>query len=194
MNRSGLGIGSASVTLIFAVLCLTILALISHVSADNDKALSDAEAKMVIGYYNADVLAERVVAELNALTSENHATVSGFPTDSQAGKHADASSDSSEDALADSQAGEHADVSSGASVDAAEITILPGTVLGVEIASGWDNDLEAPTAEFSCVITDVKELYVKIALRDDSYEVLSWKMRDSMEWELDDWAPVFIFD
>ena len=174
MNRSGFGIGSASMTLIFAVLCLTVLALISHVSADNDKALSDAEAKMVIGYYDADVLAERIVAELIALTSENNATYS--------------------DVQANSQVGIHEDASSGAPADSDEIAILPATVLGVEITSGRDNDPEAQTAEFSCAITDAKELYVKIALRGDSYDILSWKMRDSIEWELDDWAPVFIFD
>ena len=63
MSKSGIGIGSASVLLVFAVLCLTIFALISYVTANNEKALADAEARLVSAYYAADVMAERICAE-----------------------------------------------------------------------------------------------------------------------------------
>jgi len=64
MNKGGIGIGSASIVLVFAVLCLTVFSLITYVVADNDAALVDAEAKLVTGYYEADALAERIVAEI----------------------------------------------------------------------------------------------------------------------------------
>ena len=51
MNKSGIGIGSASVVLVFAVLCLTIFALISYTAAINDKALTEVEVRLVKGYY-----------------------------------------------------------------------------------------------------------------------------------------------
>jgi len=62
MKKGGIGVGSASIVLVFAVLCLTVFSLIAFVVAGNDKALVDAEARLVVGYYEADALAERVVA------------------------------------------------------------------------------------------------------------------------------------
>jgi len=64
MNKGGIGAGSASIVLVFAVLCLTIFSLITFIVAENGKALVDAEARFVVGYYNADAQAERIVAEL----------------------------------------------------------------------------------------------------------------------------------
>ena len=64
MNKGGIGVGSASIVLVFAVLCLTVFSLIAFVVARNDKALADAEAKLVIGYYEADTQAERILAEI----------------------------------------------------------------------------------------------------------------------------------
>ncbi len=65
-NRGSNGIGSATVVLMFTVLCMAIFALISHTAAQNEKALADAEAELVAGYYNADALAERVAAQVLA--------------------------------------------------------------------------------------------------------------------------------
>jgi hypothetical protein len=59
-----MGVGSSSIMLIFAVLCLTVFSLISLSVAGNDKALADAEANLVTRYYEADALAESVLAEL----------------------------------------------------------------------------------------------------------------------------------
>jgi len=64
MNKGSSGIGSASIVLIFAVLCMTIFALISLQSAHADKALSDAQERLVKSYYDADTRAEYILAEI----------------------------------------------------------------------------------------------------------------------------------
>lgn len=64
MNRNGIGAGSASLILIFAVLCLTILALVSFASASAGKTMTDASARAVKSYYAADTLAEQILAEI----------------------------------------------------------------------------------------------------------------------------------
>jgi hypothetical protein len=62
--KKGVGIGSASIVLVFAVLCLSIFAVISYTSALADRALADNEVRMVQRYYEADTLAELIFAEL----------------------------------------------------------------------------------------------------------------------------------
>ncbi len=47
------------------------------------------------------------------------------------------------------------------------------------------------TAEFACEISDKKELYVKAALKDGAYEIISWSMRDVTEWQPDRGLPVW---
>lgn len=64
MNRDGIGVGSASIVLIFAVLCLTVFAVISLASAISDSAMVDVEADLIRSYYEADTLAESILAEL----------------------------------------------------------------------------------------------------------------------------------
>ncbi|MCL2499509.1 MAG: hypothetical protein FWE90_04135 [Defluviitaleaceae bacterium] len=64
--KKGIGIGSASIVLVFAVLCLTIFSVITYASALADKALSEIEATLVRQYYEADTLAELIVSELLA--------------------------------------------------------------------------------------------------------------------------------
>jgi len=66
MGKSGIGVGSASIVLVFAVLCLTIFSLITFVVARNDKAIVDAKVEMVTGYYEADTLAELILADILA--------------------------------------------------------------------------------------------------------------------------------
>ena len=65
MNKGGIGVGSASIVLVFSVLCLTIFALIAFIVAGNSKALVDAESRLVIGFYETDALAEQILAELS---------------------------------------------------------------------------------------------------------------------------------
>jgi len=69
MGKSGIGVGSASIVLVFAVLCLTIFSLITFVVASNDKNLVDAKAELVKGYYSADTLAELILSDI--LASDN---------------------------------------------------------------------------------------------------------------------------
>jgi hypothetical protein len=63
-QKGGIGIGSASIVLVFAVLCLTIFAIISFSSAIADRSLAEVEARLVERYYEADTLAELILAEL----------------------------------------------------------------------------------------------------------------------------------
>ncbi|MCL2248954.1 MAG: hypothetical protein FWC13_06760 [Oscillospiraceae bacterium] len=63
-NTGGVGVGSASIVLVFAVLCLTIFSLITFIVASNDRALVEAEVNLVVGYYEADTLAELILADI----------------------------------------------------------------------------------------------------------------------------------
>jgi len=64
MSRGG--IGSASMVLVFAVVCLTIFTVISFVSALTEQSLIEAEVRLVKAYYAADTLAEQILAEILA--------------------------------------------------------------------------------------------------------------------------------
>jgi len=130
-NKGGIGVGSASIVLVFAVLCLTVFSLITFVVASNDKALIAAETRLITGYYKADTLAEQILADLL-----------------------------------------HADT-------------LPSEVRGIAISSHWDDELNMETTYFLCPISDVKALYVSLAFHDDSFDILSWRMWDTDEWEID---------
>ena len=132
MKKGGIGVGSASIVLVFAVLCLTVFSLITFVVAGNDKALVDTEAGLVVGYYEADALAERIVAGI--LASDE----------------------------------------------------VPGAMYGVDIGTYWDWETDADVAYFFCPISDQKSLFVRLALFDGSYDVLSWRMYDIDEWAFDD--------
>ena len=59
-------IGGSSLLVIFAVLCLTVFALLSLSTAQAEKRLSDASAQAVAGYYDADSAAEAILAQLRA--------------------------------------------------------------------------------------------------------------------------------
>lgn len=59
-------VGGASLLVVFAVLCLTVFALLSLTTIRADERLSEASAKAVSDYYAADFEAERVFAELRA--------------------------------------------------------------------------------------------------------------------------------
>jgi hypothetical protein len=136
MSRKGIGVGSASLVLVFTVLCLVIFTIISHASAGNEMALAQSEAELVIGYYEADALANQILAELVASEA------------------------------------------------------IPGTVLGVDIHTEWDETLNAMTAEFICAVTRHKELYVKVAFFEYEYSILAWKLRNTGLWEHDTSIPL----
>jgi len=131
------GVGSASIVLVFAVLCLTIFTVISYMSALAEQNLIEAEVRMVKAYYAADTLAERVMAEILAAD------------------------------------------------------IVPHDIMGVEISAYWDWDLLAEVVSFVSPVSDTTELYVVVAIGDDSYEILSWRMYQIGEWEVDDRLDVW---
>jgi len=115
VSRNGAGIGSASLTLIFAVLCLAVFSLISHTAAANDMALAKAEAALVKGYYEADALAEQLAAEVE------------------------------------------------------------GT----------------GRTEFSVAVSQSRELYVILDIKEDTADILAWRIRDTGEWRPDTSLPVW---
>ena len=56
----GLNIGSASIIMLFAVLCLTVLAALSLLSANSQYALSERSAEVTRAYYAAEVRAVEI--------------------------------------------------------------------------------------------------------------------------------------
>ena len=132
MKRGGIGVGSASIVLVFAVLCLTVFSLITFVIAGNDKALVNAEAQLVMGYYEADALAEHIIAEI--IKSD----------------------------------------------------VVPGTIRDIEVATEIGSEVGTEIAYFFCPISEKKDLYVRLSINEDSYDILSWKMWDNDDWVVDD--------
>ena len=132
MNSGGLGVGSASIILIFAVLCLTVFSLITFYVAENDKALVDAKAEAVVSFYEADARAEAVVAEIM-------------------------SSDT-----------------------------LPATINGVSIHSEIMQESMMEIIYFMTQISNISALYVSLTHSDNSFNILSWKMVITDEWNIDD--------
>ena len=57
-------IGGSSLLVVFAVLCLTVFALLGFSTVLADKRLSDASASAVANYYDADLQAEMILAQL----------------------------------------------------------------------------------------------------------------------------------
>jgi len=131
MKRAGIGVGSASIVLVFAVLCLTIFSLITFVIAGNERSLVDARAELVTAYYEADALAEHILRDI--LTADT----------------------------------------------------LPESVRGVNIYTRWDEELDTETIYFFCKISDIKVLYVNLVIHDDTFDILSWRMYATDEWEFD---------
>ncbi|MCL2226515.1 MAG: hypothetical protein FWB97_02655 [Oscillospiraceae bacterium] len=131
MTRGGIGVGSSSIVLVFAVLCLSVFSLITFVVASNDKTLVANEARLVVGYFEADALAERIVAEI---------------------------------------------LGSGT---------IPDSVQGIEIHTQWDSHMDAYIVFFSSPISYMLAIFVRLAVREDSYDILSWRLYNSSLWEYD---------
>lgn len=68
--KSGANIGSASLILIFIVLCLGTFGLLSLTSAKNDLDLAERNAAAVAGYYQADASGEEFRMEVDRLAKE----------------------------------------------------------------------------------------------------------------------------
>lgn len=72
--------------------------------------------------------------------------------------------------------------------------VVPGEILGCSIDAEWDWDLTAEVISFTCPISNVKELIVKAAISDDSYDIISWKMVNTDDWVIDDTIKVWTGD
>lgn len=67
---AGLGIGYVSIMIIFAVIGLTLLAVLSFQAAGAGSGLSEKSAEFTAEYYAADSEAKRVLSELDAAAAE----------------------------------------------------------------------------------------------------------------------------
>jgi len=140
MGKGGMGVGSASIVLVFAVLCLTIFTIITYMVSNNERALIDAKAELITGYYKADALAEQILQDL------------------------------------------------------LEADTTPDRLRGVDINTKFNEDLGVETTYYYCKISDIKSLYVNLVIRDDSFDILSWRMYAMDEWVFDDTMNVWSGD
>ena len=76
-QTSAPAVGASSLLVIFAVLCLTVFALLSLSTVQADKRLSDAGAGAVSAYYEADCEAERIFSLLRSGELPDGVIVSG---------------------------------------------------------------------------------------------------------------------
>jgi len=83
MNKSGynttggIGIGSASILLVFAVLSMTIFSVITLNTAMMDRAKTNVWKQAVTAYYDADTLAESIIHDILA-TDKIPCTIRGI--------------------------------------------------------------------------------------------------------------------
>jgi len=63
-NEYGINVGSSTLIMIFALLCLTIFALLTYKTALNEKNLSQKAAKEIKYYYEADYKASKIKDEI----------------------------------------------------------------------------------------------------------------------------------
>ncbi len=76
-NTSPPVVGGSSLLVIFAVLCLTVFALLSLSSVQANGRLGDAAAQAVTDYYRADAQAESILAQLRQGLLPDGVTVEG---------------------------------------------------------------------------------------------------------------------
>ena len=70
-------IGGSSLLVIFAVLCLTVFALLGFSTVQADKRLSDISIQAVSDYYAAECAAEEILAKLRAGQLPEGVTLTG---------------------------------------------------------------------------------------------------------------------
>ena len=70
-------IGGSSLLVIFAVLCLTVFALLGFSTVQADKRLADVSIQAVSDYYAADCAAEEILAKLRAGQLPEGVTLTG---------------------------------------------------------------------------------------------------------------------
>ena len=68
-KSSGINIGSASIIMVFAVLCLTVFSVLSFVTANSEYKLAIKSADSVKAYYIADTKATEKVANIEKIVN-----------------------------------------------------------------------------------------------------------------------------
>jgi len=63
-NVRGVGVGTVSLVLIFAVLCLTVFAVLTLSTANAEKTMANRTADFITSYYNADTNATIITAHI----------------------------------------------------------------------------------------------------------------------------------
>jgi hypothetical protein len=66
-NSQGIHVGSTSILMVFSVLCLTIFAVLSFVTTNYERKLSEKTAAAVLNFYEADSHAEEILAEMQKM-------------------------------------------------------------------------------------------------------------------------------
>lgn len=88
-KSSGINIGSASIIMVFAVLCLTVFAVLTFITANNEYKLADKSATAIKTYYEADtraVITEGKIRE--SIAKGNNAEIEGVTVKTEAdGRH-----------------------------------------------------------------------------------------------------------
>lgn len=70
-RTSGINIGSASIIMVFSVLCLTIFAVLTFITANNEYKLANKSADYVKAYYDADTRAVITEGKIREIIAEN---------------------------------------------------------------------------------------------------------------------------
>ena len=70
-------VGGSSLLVIFAVLCLTVFALLSLSTVLAQKRMADTSVQAVCDYYEADLQAEKIFARLRAGEQVSHVQIQG---------------------------------------------------------------------------------------------------------------------
>lgn len=79
-KNAGIGVGYITVMIIFAVLCLTIFAVLSFHAAGSNDALNDRAGSYLKEYYQADMSAKEILFKLDEIA--NSSRLSMFFTES----------------------------------------------------------------------------------------------------------------
>ena len=77
MMKANNMVGGSSLLIIFAVLCLTVFTLLALGTVQADGRLSDASIRAVSDYYDAELEAETILAELRAGRTPRGVTAEG---------------------------------------------------------------------------------------------------------------------
>lgn len=66
----GINVGTASLVLILSVLVLSVFAVLTLVSSENEKKLAEKHADTIRGYYAADCVGEETLARIRELAAQ----------------------------------------------------------------------------------------------------------------------------